>query len=78
MTAPFWNAIVKSLRGRDLLNDREAAALSFTAVSLSPASMMATWCRGGSSLGRTASMGPNSRTPRETYLPPVAVYVGKF
>lgn len=23
VTAPFWNAVVKSLRGRDLLNDRE-------------------------------------------------------
>ncbi|PNH12038.1 Callose synthase 5 [Tetrabaena socialis] len=51
VTAPFWNAVVQSLRGRDLLNDREAAALSFSAVSLSPASMLATWRRGASMAG---------------------------
>lgn len=48
LTAPFWNAVVRSMRGRDLLSNREAEALSFVAVSLSPASMMATWRRNGS------------------------------
>ncbi|KAG2496933.1 hypothetical protein HYH03_004939 [Edaphochlamys debaryana] len=86
-TAPFWNAMIRSMRGRDLLSDKEAAALSFTAVSLSPASMMATWRRSGGSFERDGTMGRahaqaqangTSQGLRETYLPPVAVYVAQI
>ncbi|GFR52418.1 hypothetical protein Agub_g14990 [Astrephomene gubernaculifera] len=83
ITAPFWNAVVRSMRGRDLLSDRELAALSFSAVSLSPASlMMATWRRGGSNAAAAAAAAEGrrdgARLPRETYLPPVAVYVAQI
>ncbi|KAG2482847.1 hypothetical protein HYH03_018238 [Edaphochlamys debaryana] len=44
LMAPMWNALVRSLRQRDLLSNKELANMSFAPVSsLSPSAMLQSW-----------------------------------
>ncbi|KAG2500434.1 hypothetical protein HYH03_002002 [Edaphochlamys debaryana] len=69
LMAPMWNALVRSLRQRDLLSNKELSNMSFMPVTtLSPSAMLKSWrekfamnkAAGGGTM--TGSMGSSART----------------